>query len=107
MESAGRPPAKPGDAYEATTLGGLVNQVKERIRQTREAVLRDAAGLRPDRGGRLWLPSGRRQKRLRVIPRSLLSGYSLSKPFMMAALPLMRTSLWGSFRPRSNTAMLS
>ena len=26
---------------------------------------------------------------------------------MMAALPLMRTSLWGSFRPRSKTTMLS
>ena len=59
-------PIELGEAYEATTLGGLVSEIEGRIPLTGEVVLLEAAGLRIE----VVASTDRRVERLRVFPRS-------------------------------------
>jgi putative hemolysin len=53
-----------GDAYEATTLGGLVSEIEGRIPHAGEVVLLDPVGLRME----IVASTDRRVERLRVFP---------------------------------------
>ena len=57
-------PVEIGDAYEATTLGGLVSEIEGRIPHAGEVVLLDAVGLRME----IVASTDRRVERLRVFP---------------------------------------
>jgi hypothetical protein len=57
-------PVELGDAYGATTPGGLASEIEGRIPHTGEVALRDAAGLRTE----IAAASGWRAERLRVFP---------------------------------------
>jgi putative hemolysin len=54
----------PGDAYEATTLGGLVSEIAGRIPLSGEVVLLEPVGLRIE----VVASTDRRVERLRVFP---------------------------------------
>jgi len=55
---------EPGDAYEATTLGGLVSEIEGRIPLAGEVVLLEPIGLRME----IVASTDRRVERLRVFP---------------------------------------
>ena len=55
-----------GEAYEATTLGGLVSEIEGRIPLAGEVVLLESAGLRME----VVASTDRRVERLRVFPPS-------------------------------------
>jgi CBS domain containing-hemolysin-like protein len=57
-------PIEPGEAYEATTLGGLVSEIEGRIPLPGEVVLLKTAGLRIE----VIASTDRRVERLRVFP---------------------------------------
>jgi CBS domain containing-hemolysin-like protein len=57
-------PADLGDAYEATTLGGLVSEIEGRIPLAGEVVLLESIGLRME----VIASTDRRVERLRVFP---------------------------------------
>ena len=59
-------PIELGEAYEATTLGGLVSEIEGRIPLTGEVVLLEAAGLRIE----VVASTDRRVERLRIFPPS-------------------------------------
>jgi CBS domain containing-hemolysin-like protein len=62
-------PVEIGDAYEATTLGGLVSEIEGRIPHAGEVVLLDAVGLRME----IVASTDRRVERLRVFPPAAMS----------------------------------
>jgi putative hemolysin len=57
-------PVEPGDAYEASTLGGLVSEIEGRIPLAGEVVLLEPIGLRME----IVASTDRRVERLRVFP---------------------------------------
>ncbi|HEY1904261.1 MAG TPA: hemolysin family protein [Terracidiphilus sp.] len=57
-------PVEIGDAYEATTLGGLVSEIEGRIPHAGEVVLLESVGLRME----IVASTDRRVERLRVFP---------------------------------------
>jgi putative hemolysin len=59
-------PVEIDDAYEATTLGGLVSEIEGRIPHAGEVVLLDPVGLRME----IVASTDRRVERLRVFPPS-------------------------------------
>jgi CBS domain containing-hemolysin-like protein len=61
-------PVEPGDAYEATTLGGLVSEIEGRIPLAGEVVLLDPIGLRME----VVASTDRRVERLRVFPPTIV-----------------------------------
>jgi CBS domain containing-hemolysin-like protein len=65
-------PVEIGDAYEATTLGGLVSEIEGRIPHAGEVVLLDAVGLRME----IVASTDRRVERLRVFPPAVVESAS-------------------------------
>ena len=63
-------PADLGEAYEATTLGGLVSEIEGRIPLPGELVLLESAGMKIE----IVSSTGRRVERLRVFPPAEESG---------------------------------
>ncbi len=61
-------PVEVGDAYEATTLGGLVSEIEGRIPLAGEVVVLERAGLRME----IVASTDRRVERLRVFPPTLV-----------------------------------
>ncbi len=57
-------PMEPGDAYEATSLGGLVSEIEGRIPRAGEMVMLEPLGLRVE----VVASTDRRVERLRVFP---------------------------------------
>ena len=66
-------PIEPGEAYEATTLGGLVSEIEGRIPLAGEVVLLEPIGLRME----IVASTDRRVERLRVFPPAIVKHESL------------------------------